>query len=128
MIALDTNLLVRIATNDNPKQAEAAKRLLEGERVLLPVTVVLETEWVLRSRYAYTTELFVGFVRYLGALPNVELQHGDAVFAATKLHEQGCDFADALHVRLAAPAAVHTLDKALAKRLGRSQIKLVAVD
>ena len=51
MIAFDTNLLVRIAVNDDEKQAEIAEQLLETHQVFIPRTVLLETEWVLRSIY-----------------------------------------------------------------------------
>ena len=51
MIAFDTNLLVRLVVNDNEKQAEIAEHLLETNQVFIPCTVLLETEWVLRSIY-----------------------------------------------------------------------------
>ncbi len=51
MIAFDTNLLVRIAVNDDLKQAELAEQLLDSNEVFVPRTVLLETEWVLRSVY-----------------------------------------------------------------------------
>ena len=54
MIALDTNLIVRLLTNDDPHQAQKAARLIDRHRVYVPKTVLLETEWVLR--YAYYLE------------------------------------------------------------------------
>jgi len=54
MIAFDTNLLVRLVVNDNEKQAEIAEHLLETNQVFIPYTVLLETEWVLRSIYKKT--------------------------------------------------------------------------
>ncbi|MFT5934302.1 MAG: putative nucleic-acid-binding protein [Hydrogenophaga sp.] len=49
MAALDTNVLVRWLTNDDAQQSQAAERLLtqtstSGERLFVPVTVVLELE------------------------------------------------------------------------------------
>ena len=41
MIAVDTNLLVRVLTNDDPAQASRAARILESEEVLIPKTVEL---------------------------------------------------------------------------------------
>ena len=50
MIAVDTNILVRYLTNDDAEQAQLAIDLLNGsEHIWLPKTVLLETEWVLRS-------------------------------------------------------------------------------
>ena len=56
MIALDTNVLVRLLVQDNPHQFMAATALLEaaseaGEPCYLSDVVLAETIWVLRSRY-----------------------------------------------------------------------------
>jgi predicted nucleic-acid-binding protein len=50
MIALDTNVVVRLLIRDDPAQADLAAQLVRGNQVLLTTTVLLETEWVLRSR------------------------------------------------------------------------------
>ena len=49
MIAFDTNLLVRLAVNDNIEQATIAEVLLNEHEVFVSRPVLLETEWVLRS-------------------------------------------------------------------------------
>lgn len=54
MIALDTNLLVRTVVSDNPAQTAIVLDLIGSNTVFLPRTVLLETEWVLRSRYQPT--------------------------------------------------------------------------
>jgi predicted nucleic-acid-binding protein len=56
MIGLDTNVLVRFLVRDDEAQFERARRLIRheaasGEPVLIGLLVMLETEWVLRSRY-----------------------------------------------------------------------------
>jgi predicted nucleic-acid-binding protein len=56
MASLDTNILVRYLFEDDPQQLAAAKRLLRaairaGETLFVPITVLLELEWVLRSNY-----------------------------------------------------------------------------
>ena len=61
MIAFDTNLLVRLATNDQPQQAAIAEQLLQSNEVFISRTVLLETEWVLRSRYKIVTQQISGF-------------------------------------------------------------------
>ena len=57
-IAIDTNVLVRILVQDPtaPNQCAAARRLVTdataaGEPLLVSLCALLETEWVLRSRY-----------------------------------------------------------------------------
>ena len=53
MRAIDTNVLVRALVQDDPAQSQRALALLKDHPAYVPVTVVLELEWVLRSRYAY---------------------------------------------------------------------------
>ena len=51
MIGIDTNLLVRLFTNDDVKQARYAEKLIENNIVFISKSVLLETEWVLRYTY-----------------------------------------------------------------------------
>ncbi len=58
MLGIDTNVLVRLLVDDDPAQAERARRLIErcaetGEEAYISLLVLLETEWVLRSRYGF---------------------------------------------------------------------------
>ncbi len=56
MIALDTNILIRLMVRDDPKQTVLAERLIEsiverGETCLVTDPVLCEVEWVLASNY-----------------------------------------------------------------------------
>jgi predicted nucleic acid-binding protein len=51
MLAIDTNLIVRYLTGDHPEQSPKARALIDSEDVFVCTTVLLETEWVLRSVY-----------------------------------------------------------------------------
>lgn len=51
MTALDTNVVVRFLVNDDDQQAQRARALIAAGNVHIPPTVLLETEWVLRSAY-----------------------------------------------------------------------------
>ena len=52
MIALDTNVLVRLVTGDDATQAKrAAARFETGDAFFVSLTVALELEWVLRGAY-----------------------------------------------------------------------------
>lgn len=56
MLGIDTNVLVRYVIRDDEAQFEKASRLITreisaGEAVFVSLPVLLETEWVLRSRY-----------------------------------------------------------------------------
>jgi predicted nucleic acid-binding protein len=51
-VALDTNLLVRLLTGDDPAQAKRVAELIDTSTAcFVPITVVLELEWVLRGAY-----------------------------------------------------------------------------
>jgi predicted nucleic-acid-binding protein len=99
MTALDTNVLVRIITNDDRAQAaRAANFLREQEQVFIPKTVLLELEWVLRSAYRIEPSAVVSALRDILSVSNVEIEDEAVVTHAIEWHERGMDFADALHV------------------------------
>ena len=85
MIALDTNILPRFFVDDpsdpeSVKQRPMAYRLLtESAQVYVPLTVVLELEWVLRAFYGFVADDFVRVVRHLLGLPNVSVQEWSLV-------------------------------------------------
>ncbi len=53
MLAVDTNVVVRFLTGDEPAQAARARAIFQRETVFLGKTVLVETEWVLRSLYRF---------------------------------------------------------------------------
>lgn len=102
MLAIDTNLVVRYLTGDDPAQAGRARAIIDGEPVFVPVTVLLETEWVLRGAYGHPPAQVVGAIRAFAGLPTVTVEDGGAIATALDLVERGMDFADALHLTRAA--------------------------
>ena len=59
MLGIDTNVLVRFLLRDDETQFQKAKKLIQqevtaGRGVLVSQLVLLETEWVLRSRYGFS--------------------------------------------------------------------------
>jgi len=98
MIGIDTNLLVRIFTNDDPIQASRAVKVLQSGDLYITKTVLLETEWVLRHAYEIEkANIKKGFLKLLG-LPNVSVEDPDSVTQAISWYENSFDFADALHL------------------------------
>lgn len=98
MLAIDTNLIVRYLTADHPKQSPRARKLIDGQPVFVAGTVILETEWVLRSTYGYRPAEVARALRAFAGLPTVTVEDGAVVAAALDLAEKGVDFADALHL------------------------------
>lgn len=126
MITVDTNILVRIVTNDTPQQAKRAATLLAKEPVFIPKTVILEMEWVLR--YAYKLEkpsILKAFQGILG-LSNVAAEDAPNVSRALNWYESGLDFADALHLASSSDSGKFvTFDDKLCKKA--KKIKQVSI-
>ena len=125
MIAVDTNLLVRLLTKDDPDQAKRAAKILESDVIFIPKTVMLETEWVLRYAYGINKDAIMkGFKKIMG-LPNVRVEDQQTVFQAISWYELGLDFADALHLASSMKADKFvTFDNAFIKKAR----KLISID
>jgi len=120
MRAIDTNVLVRALVWDEPASARRAAALLREHPVYVPVTVVLELEWVLRSRYGYPAAVIAQALEKIAALEKVVVAEREAVIAAAGKLARGWDFADALHHALSRGCDDFvTLDADLAKRARR---------
>ena len=128
MIALDTNVVVRLLVDDDPDQTRRARRLLETGHALIVPTVLLETEWVLRGAYGIDGATIVASLRKLLGLPMIAVASGEAIAAALEWLEAGLDFADALHLALAAEAeGFATFDARFAKRARQLTARQVSV-
>lgn len=106
MTAVDTNVLVRLLTGDDPKPAAAAKAVFAAGPVWIAKTVLLETGWVLRSLYKFEeSAIREAFVKLLG-LKNVYTEDKSTLAAALALTAHGVEFADALHLASSPPGAL----------------------
>ena len=79
-IAIDTNVLVRLLVRDDEAQYAAAQRLVDEaaaaeEPVLIVLGALLETEWVLRSRYKLDKASIAGALTALLESGDVEFEH-----------------------------------------------------
>lgn len=103
MIAVDTNVLARFYCDDplDPearRQRPAARRVIvESAALFVPLTVILELEWVMRGFYEIEGELVCSAMDHLLGMPHVTVERWEAVKDAIDLHREGVDFADALH-------------------------------
>ncbi len=116
-VALDTNLLVRLLTNDDPPQAERVADLIDASAgCFVPITVVLELEWVLRGAYKLPREAVIRAFEGLMAIRQVHLEQEELVCRVLEWHRQGLDFADALHLaRSEGCGALLSFDRSLAR-------------
>jgi predicted nucleic-acid-binding protein len=109
MIAVDTNVLLRRLLDDDPEQAERARRLFDRkENVLIPDVVLAETIWTLKGkRYKASKDDLVAMVMGLLEEPNVVFESRQAVWSAVN------DYIDAPEVRTADGARTADLADAL---------------
>lgn len=102
MLGIDTKVLVRFLVRDEEAPFEKARKLLKrelatGKRVFINQLVLLETEWVLRSRYGLSkTQLIETISGLLDAL-DVQFEDESAVEEALFIwRDSAADFADCL--------------------------------
>jgi predicted nucleic acid-binding protein len=120
MLAVDTNIIVRYVVGDDACQASQARALIDGEDVFIPMSVVLETEWVMRSVYGFAIAEIARALRTLAGQPTVTFEQPLIVSTALGWAEQGLDLADALHLAAAREcAAFVSFDADLAKAAKR---------
>jgi predicted nucleic-acid-binding protein len=123
VIAIDTNVLVRLLANDDGVQSPKAAALFAAEDVFIAKSVLLETEWVLRFSYDLPREVIGTAFDRLASSPSVTFDDPRSVRAAIDAHGAGMDFADALHVVSARGASKFmTFDKKLVAQAVRAKV------
>ncbi|MFP4121784.1 MAG: type II toxin-antitoxin system VapC family toxin [Coleofasciculus sp.] len=98
MIAVDTNVVVRLLTQDDELQFNKSVEVFREPAVFIPDTVILETEWVLRFAYKFKPADICKGLRYLLGLSNVYITNDRLMAQVINWHENGLDFADAFHL------------------------------
>jgi len=112
MRAVDTNVVVRYLTGDDPDQTARVRDAIDAGQVYIPTTVLLETEWVLRRAYGYGPNEVIGALRRIAGLPQVRVENAALLAESLERAESGMDFADALHLGAAARCeAMLTFDR-----------------
>ena len=102
MIALDTNVLVRYIVQDDPTQAAAANRLIEGECSketpgFVNLIVLCEVVWVLGRGYRYSRNIVLDVLRQLLSSSELKVERSELAWKATREFEKGqADFSDYL--------------------------------
>ena len=113
MIAVDTNVVVRLLTQDDEQQYAKSLKLFQEQEIFIADTVILETEWVLRFAYAFKPDEVRSAFRHLFGLPNVQTANSDLMAQILQWYEVGLDFADAFHLAQSQRCSVfYTFDKA----------------
>jgi len=101
-LAIDTNMLVRLLVRDDERQFAVVQRLLQDAQareqpVSVPLLVILETEWVLRSRYRKSKAAIAQALTMLLEADDVAIDDEATLEEALHLWKNhGADFADCL--------------------------------
>jgi predicted nucleic-acid-binding protein len=129
-LALDTNVIVRLLVRDDEAQFAAVLRLLQAAQtkaqpLTVTLLVVLETEWVLRSRYRQTKEKIAQVLTQFLECANIKFEDQATLEEALYTWKNhAADFADCLISAKAARlgcVSLMTFDAAAAK-LPRAQL------
>jgi len=127
MAVLDTNLLVRYLVQDDDAQLAAVKKpirtaLRAGETLFVPITVMLELEWVLRANFKFNKDQVTAVLSNLLAAAELTFESEAATEIALALYKKSrADFSDCVHIALAHVAGhgpLWTFDVAASKTDG----------
>ena len=128
MIAIDTNVLIRILVNDptSEKQCQLARSLIiaHGD-VWICRIVLIETVWVLQSVYRFTKDQIISTVEKLIQHPHIHLEEPKQINnALTIFSASSVDFSDCLILNEAQnkKLTLYTFDKKLSRLYGAKQV------
>ena len=101
MIGLDSNILVRYLTQDDPVQSPKVNALIERRLSnenpgFISVVAAVETVWVLGNLYEFNPIEIAAAIEDMMESRSFSFEHAASVFLAMTALEQGADFADAL--------------------------------
>jgi len=102
VIGLDSNVLVRYLTQDDPLQSKKANQLIERtldmrESLYLNHIVLCEVSWVLGRSYKYTAGQIVDVVEQILSAAQFEFENKELLWRAlATFRDSGADFADCL--------------------------------
>lgn len=74
MPAADTNILVRLAVRDDPKQYAKIRSDLKQHSLFVSLLSVLELTWVLMGRYGYTKAEVLSALRTLCEMQELDIE------------------------------------------------------
>lgn len=119
MRAVDTNVLVRLITRDDPRQVTVAEAFV-AKGAWVPYLAIAEATWVLAAVYELDRAAIATAVDMLVNHEQLTVQDSEIVAAAVAQFRQqpGVDFSDCLMVEVARKAGhtpLGTFDRALGR-------------
>ncbi len=98
MNSIDTDVLARYVMQDDPVQSPIATDFLATQSCFVSDTVLLETAWLLSSRFRIGRRDLTATLRGIVELPNVTVSNKRMIDWALDRFANGADFADMLHI------------------------------
>lgn len=101
-VGLDTNILVRYLTQDDPNQAKKANKLMDNyinkkQSLFINNIVFCELIWVLERGYKYSRQQIAGCIKNLLCSQEFAFEHLDVLWISLqKYDKENMDFADVL--------------------------------
>lgn len=103
---LDTNIIIRYLTNDDPKKADLCEKLFEQtkkgkQELFISDLVVAETVWILESAYNYHKDKLTSCIQKLLNTPNIKSENKDLLLNAITLYQlEDIDYIDAYNATI----------------------------
>lgn len=120
MIGLDTNIIIRYLTQDDPVQSPKASKIIEQAEVgtlFIPNIVMCETVWVLANAYQQSRQQIAEILEKILSIAPFSFENKDLLWGALRDYRAGkADFADYVIGRAARLAGCEnclTFDRAL---------------
>lgn len=114
-VVIDTNLLVRYLTGDDPRKAKAVDNLLSkaerGElKILVPSIVIAELVWVLESFYQMHSTEIAELIEAVLNTPGIEVTEKSIIASTLKLYRtKNMDLIDAWIIEFAKDRGIKTI-------------------
>ena len=116
LIAVDTNIMIRLAMRDDEGHYQKAIALLAEHQFFISKTVQMEMEWVLRSRYKQSVEEIANFFTLLLQKNKILCENEEELMSTICWYRLGADFADALHLAHTKSLPFYTFDERFCKK------------
>jgi predicted nucleic-acid-binding protein len=111
--AVDTNIVARMLLDDDPIQSPLAHRII-GEGAFVPATVLLETAWLLGSRYGFERQAVSAYLQALIEIPSISIANYETTQWALRRFSERGDVGDLMHLAASAGASEFvTFDRSL---------------
>jgi predicted nucleic-acid-binding protein len=123
--AVDANVLLRLVTGDDPAQATRAAELVAADGMVLSLSVLMESEWVLRSYYRWDRAEVATAMTALRDLDGVHIADDDHFAWIVDRYRAGADFADMVHIVAGRTADMFaTFDRGVARHATNAPVPI----